>query len=82
MMQERLSTVEAQLATILEKMEILDSREARRGAILDKLIDEEVQRQEMYKHIKKHVLGSGAVAGISMIGAILWYALKAFLARQ
>jgi hypothetical protein len=81
MMQERMTTVETGLKTILEKLEILEGRESRRGAILDRMIDEELQRDEMYRHIKKHVLGTGIVAMVSMMCAILWYAVTSFLAK-
>lgn len=81
MMDTRMANVEADVKTIKEKIELQEAREARRGAILDKLIDEEVQRQELYKQIKRHVYGTGIVAAISMACAIMWFGIKSWLAH-
>lgn len=78
-METRMSNVEQHLKTILEKMEILEARELRRGKVLDKLVDDELERDEVYKSIKKHVFGTGIVMVLSMLGAILWYAFRKYV---
>lgn len=80
-MENRMKNVEDKLDTVLEKMEIIDAREARRGHILDKLIDDEVQRQDMYRSIKKHVYGTGVIGFFTMVGAIIWFGIKAWLEK-
>lgn len=81
MMDTRMAQVEKDVKTILEKMEIADAREQRRGRILDRLVDEEEQRDQLYQKVKSHVIGTGIVGVISMVFAIVWYAAKEFLAK-
>lgn len=78
-MEKRMDTLEHNVKEILEKLEILDKRESRRGKILDKLVDDEVQRQELYRQVKRHVYGTGIVAILTMLCAMLWFGIKEWI---
>jgi hypothetical protein len=71
---QRLSSMEEKITKVAETLEIIEGREERRGRILDRLVDDELERDEMYKFVRKHVIGTGTVAAISTVFLILWYA--------
>jgi ABC-type transport system involved in cytochrome bd biosynthesis fused ATPase/permease subunit len=77
--QQLLTEIRDELATVTEKLAIIEGREARRGKILDRLVDDELQRDEMYLFVRKHVIGTGVVALVSTVFAIMWYAFKTYV---
>lgn len=78
--QQLLTEIRDELSTVTEKLAIIEGREARRGKILDRLVDDELQRDEMYLFVRKHVIGTGIIAMVSTVFAIIWYALKTWVA--
>lgn len=81
-MEQRLAQLERDVKLILEHVQINEAREKRRGAILDRMVDDELARDELYKDVRKHIYGTGIVALCTTVAAMLFYAVKAWLEKQ
>lgn len=70
------------LDTLLHWMETSLIVQQRHTPFIDRMMEEEEDRDEMYKSIRSKVIGSGLWAGLSMICAMMWYAVTTWLGKS
>lgn len=69
------------LDTLLHWMEQSLIRQEKHAPFIERMMKEEEDRDMLYKSIRSKVVGSGAVGALSMLCAIVWYAVTHWLAK-
>lgn len=69
------------LDTLLEWMEVSVAQQQRHAPFIDRMMKEEEDRDELYKSIRNKILASGLFSGLSVICAMLWFAITTWLGK-
>lgn len=69
------------LDTLMDWMEQSLARQEKQAPFIDKLMAEEADRDELYKSIRSKVIGSGLLSALSIVCAMLWYAVTTWVGK-
>lgn len=69
-----LRSVSEKLDRLAEDVNALKVKHERQSPFIDDLMQAEEDRQKLYLEIRSKIIGTGAIAALSTMGAIIWYA--------
>lgn len=81
-MRDWMMELDYKMETLMEWMEGSVIMQQKHAPFIDRMMKAEEDRDELYKSVRSKVIGSGLFAGLSMLCAMLWFAITQWMGKQ